>query len=1516
MRKRDFPPRPNEQGATPGKAVEPPVALADQAQKATDHFIHQRLPQWIRDADAEDLATLRALLSAHKTSQDQVRLATAAVPQLETFADDKLSEALANILPSGERLSTLRWRDKALQLEGVSVPRLEASYEEHPALPRLMQNFAVGATPLQGSGLLAAGTETALDADLNTLIDTCRQLDAGAQYQALLEQVFKASEPLLVTDKLAGFKLAVHVAFLSKTIDGQVRDALQAVIADVTATDPAADATATITAYPGLLSMLGVRVHESLFIQLRGADDEDKGVVIFRPGDANRPLHRYPSQQQWAAEMAGELQDEKRRAAFIQLIALEDRASFFSTLLLRLEDEVPDLQLEGQTGHGHVFLRWAQSQYQRAQSDARLLLVPTADADAKASRERLESWKSLGWGLLNLAGFFIPGVGALLLAQLVAQLCAQVYEGAEDWAEGHDHEALQHALGVAETVAAAAITVGVVVGAEAAGRRFVRSAFVDAMEPMTVGPASQRLWHDDLGTYRTSAQAPVLEEGGLYSDGERSLMHIDSHYYELNRPEEDGAWRLRHPLRPGGWGPVVEGNGERFWALHDEQPLAWSDAAAMLNRLWPQANRLSKVRAERLLQAACSDVDELRGILIENRALPANLRHTLRHFDADERINGFFEQLAASVPADDQAIHEWCRQHPVCAGLEGDEIDAAIIEQASELRSGLFSHLTRTEPSADQAVRVILRDFPGLPADYADSLASTVNAQEREVIVIQRRLPLPVMNKARALLQLARLSQAQMGLMLRNAYSDVTGEVVLNLMARLGRVLNKRLVLRQGSTEGSILSVLDWGGAQREELTMVHETGEFKLYDRDGRPVELDIPDTDDFFSCMNALMSPANRTSLQLGDTDPAGVLRDRLLEQVPRDRRQLLDRFGWKTQPGWFNPGQRLPDGRVGYVLGGGGSRPWQDNLRLRRRLLALYRGSTPTQIEAHVTRILQCVDPFEQLLFEEGNFQALNARLDRWVNEADELETSARRLLAQRLRSAWRRQLTIDLQHEGALGYQLDLSGSQVTSLPELSGELDFHFVTSMVMMNTPLRTVPEAFFSSFGGLRRLNLSRNALRAFPASLRHLTSLASLDLSFNRITMDGQGTRTLSRLHQLDALFLNGNRLSRLTLQFIQAPALRRLHLRGCQLLEWPSGLEHCGLLRDVNLNYNQLSDVPETILQMPYEFRAAIHLGGNAVPVVRLRRLYARNPHRRHAQAAASEAAAVTREAWVQGTHRQVREVCWDRLFSREQNGSVLRILRELRASTDFINRAYRDVLVGQVWTLLDEMDANAVLEQEIRAIADEPITCVDSVAERFSDLQVRALVAKANRSSGGTQDDLLELGVGLFRLDRLEAFIRDDLEQRSREMPSLDLIEARLYYIVNLAREMQIPGQPASMTFAALSGGDPSMLGKAREYVKKAETVEAKANFLSDQAFWSSHLEARYPAEFAAINDDFDQQGTALDDSRETLNDQQYCDGWEALKNARDGQLHRLKVLLTRQVLEGRNEPAGGQSSQSD
>ncbi len=1494
-----------------------PTRVDDQGvQQITDRFIHKRLPSWITGASAQDIEKLHALIVSHKASQDAVLAATAGIEPLDRFAIKAFSEGLANELPTGVGLDALQWQTKGREPVGTSVPRLEDTYKKEPALHRLMQNFAEGATPLDGSGLVLPESNDVISGDIDEFVTACRKLDAGATYQTLLKDNFRKNAALLVADKLAAFKLALHVALLKQILTPDVADALQDAIVGSEA--GAASKASNVVAYPGLMSMLGAIVHEALFVQLRGKDKKsDKGLVVYLPGDALEPLRWYPSSEDCVEAFVAQLKIKAYQRAFLQRVALQDRRAFFTTLQLRLQDAVPDLQLEGKTDPGHVLNRWVDAQIARVESDASLMLVPTAQADANASRERWAFWRSAGWDVAGLAGFFIPAVGAVLLAKLVADVCADVFEGVQDWAKGHNHEALGHALNVAQTAAAVAVTTGIAVGVGTVVKQFTRSAFVDGLDVVGLDDGTQRLWHDQLSTYQVDLpEGAELDEQGRYSLGRRHWIRIGERYHEIHKRLQYGVWRLRHPLRENAYGPLVQCNSERFWHVRDEAPISWSDASQMLGRLWPQTHPLDQQRARLLLQVACSDVDELRGILVDNRALPANLRETLRRFEASERIDRYFASLAADGTASEEPqLHDWCKQRPELTEWSGEQLRLLLSVYEAELRQGLFKYLTDIAPTDDPAVQVIMRDFPGLTTDYATELASTLSVRQREEIELFKRLPLKVMNKARRSLQFARLYRVQQGLALRNAYSDVCSEVLPFLLSRLPNWPSQpRLELRQGSWTGRLLGVVNSSTSSDETLSiMVHKDGEFHLYGASGEAFEETFSDADDVFQAIVHWLGVKRPGSLERMGIADARALRQRVIEQLPNGPQNLMKLFGWRTEPRWFNPGQDLGDGRSGYSLGGCVSCSSGPERRLRRRIEVLYHGSTVERIELHLARIVSSEEPLVSLALEEHSFALLNSNLDAWITEARRSERPSRLQVALKLRAAWRKQLQVDHQHGAGQGFILDLSAYRISTLPALHHDVDFTHITTLIMVHTPLRAVPGEFFACMPELRRLNLSNNSLDGLPGGLAHLVNLKRLNLAGNRIRIDEPEWAPLSALQRLEVLDLSINPLRGVNIDFSRLVALRRLTLAHCGLTRWPQGLEACSPACRVDLSYNFLSSVPEGIMQMPYLFRSSLRLSfNNHIDDADLLRLYARPLHAMHPPEFVDEAGRALRRArqlWVPVAQEHEQGAIWNRLFANQNSRELKQLLGSLEGTAEYQNAAARLVLTLRVWELLRAMDDDSELLERVLLQAGE-VTCADSVIERFSELYLMALVSRANRAGPGQQQELLNLGRGMFRLDELNDFIKDYIVARRTSGRRIDEVEIKLLFHIRLASDLSLPGVPANMMFASVADVSDEAVSNAFATVRAAETEDALASFLSDQGYWSRWLELEHPEEFHGIADEFEACGNRLEEQRETLSSQAFTDQWETLMNTRKFRLKQLKMFLTRQILEQEEQGSPG------
>ena len=1486
---------------------------------ATDTFIGAILPAWLQRATPAQINRLRDSFKRHQTNQASLRAATSALIPLPRFAEEQFATLLAHRLPAGLKLSGLQWlqvRRDFSRLPGLHWPVYGPLYDRQPALLRLMQNFHDDAEILSGSGLVANDTDRVLLDDPEQLAEDCREWDAGARYQALLEQVFTpATLTLLAEDKRAGLLLAIDVAALKGELGSEVEAALRSVVQ--------ASSEQVLRAYPGLLTMLGCPISDALAFQLRGEGGEEGGVVLYLPSDPKRALRYFDSWASLNQAMAQALQQRAYRRFFSQLVALQARPGFLATLEKRLQDDLPDLQLDAATGHGEVFERLVVQQVKRAKDDARTLLVPTADVDLQATKDRLRAWEDAGLGLLNLAGLFIPLVGAMLLGQLLVQTLSEVYEGAVDWYHGHQYEALEHMLGVAETLA---VVAAVATGATLVTRGFQRSTFVDGLEPVALEGGERRLWHRDLKAYQVTPASLRQDALGLFGEGEHRCMRVGERYCLVHRPDPDGAWRLRHPQRDDAFGPEVEFNGDRGWRLRHERPLEIDDTAHMLDMLWPQQVPLSTQRARAVLCVAGIDTEALRGLLVAGRQLPVNLRETLRRFEADARIEAFFEAMQRELPAsDDLEIQPWCLAQPALSGLDAQALRERVLALQASLREQLLAHLSRSELAPDALRDLVRRDFPGLPPAYAAAVVVDVGEAQRDLAILEQRLPVSLATHARALLQQVRLSHALEGLYLGSGYSDQAGELVLAMLPRLPhwpRSLN--LELRQGTEYGPRLAVIDPQAADQATMVLVHKDGEFRLYDHSGVEREAEIAAPAGVFEAIVACLSPTELARLEIAGDNPAGALRARLVQRLPATPTGLRNLLGWRSAEPRFSPPQRLSDGRAGYPLSGRGQgRNWAERT-LRNRIRELYWGLNEGQVDTFLQRLLLSGSPYENMLRLEGEYSQLDLALNRWASaELSDNRRAVRQHVAGLMRRAWRFQGESARGADGTVdGRRLDLSGLRLRALPALPAQADFGHVTELNLGGLQLNAVPSAFLGAFNTLRRLSLNDNALLRIPAGISRFTHLTELRLAHNRIRMDLDGTQALARLAALQHLDLSFNPLGSIALRFNQLSQLRSITLRRCGLLAWPEGLDSCGFLDSADIRQNQIAQVPEHVMLMPTVFRRSFRVDDNPLAVADRERLFAERVHE-HAEAVpplfeplAVDAGGRSRERWLQPVDddsREAREQVWDRLLALPDSAGLFRLLRDLERTRDY--RVAPGYLHGQVWNLLHAIGNDSPLRLQVFERASMAVTCVDSVAGRFSDLQVLMLTSQAVHGAAGNEraGELLGLGRQLFRLDEVARYARADIAQRMAQLPPADAehyararariddIEIDLYYRVHLANELDLPLQPRHMQFEGVANVTGAQLQQALGSVRAAEATQALAESVSQREFWLNHLRAEYPQAFAAIEEDFAGSGTQLDEQQGALTSAEYDQRWKALLMERDAKLHALALQLTQEAL---------------
>lgn len=1480
-----------------------------------EDFIAQGLPAWLKAAKPKQLAMLQLRFNAYLASQRQMAGFADRLQPLDRFAKQLLEPALRqdSQLKLQVDLDKLVWRETRARLDVRAglIPDYQPYFVRMPALQKLLQNFKANESFFLGTALTlpqAHQAEQVVSEDFDRIVSLCREVDVGSAYQRHLAQVLTPDfEKALTTDRRLELAVAVEIAAIKQQLDPE-----DLLVLRIACKDELAVIDGPVQLEIGALQVLGCRVDGAVAVELIehsqstfsfGVPGRLKRVILYTPDDQAQPLRAFTSWDEANRVLAMAMGNQDYRQAFVRRIALGDRATCEQALATRLQDAQPDLEPRRVVEAGDGFASMAAWHMRRIKADARFLAVPTAQADDAASEQRLDELKSAGLVLLNLAGLFVPVIGALLVADLARQLLTETFEGVRDWQLGHQHEALAHMLRVAFSVA----TTGAVV----VGVHLARSAFVETLEPVITEDGRQRLWRNELAPYQETTPPAQLTEldNGLLAEGTRHWWRLDGALYRV-RQTANGAWRLLHAEGDAAFGPVLERCSARGWRLAYERPLEWQGAALLLGRLWPTATAMDAVRMEQVLTVA--DVDEayLRGLLVERRRMPVQLRDTLQRFAVDARAQAFFSRLEAGEANTDTELWQWCIERLQLQGETLEEQALSIGDAAIELREAMLEHFSRLYLADDPLLGLIQRDFPTLPDAYALDVLEQATEAMRLRMQAESRLPLALAEHARVALQLARLTRMREALYLQGSYRPEVVALAFALLRWHGPGAGDfNLILRRNPYAGAAMERLFAETDLEHAVVLVRRQGRFQLYNSRGLPDEREVAEPQGLFEVLAACLPVEYRVRQGWDGADAPARIRKQMQAWLPRDRQAVLRLLGWREARPMASPMQRLADGRLGYPLGGCQSCIGSPERVVRQRVRALYPGIGDVGVDRYIQTLLDMRGGlFENLLRVEQEYRRLDDSLLAWVAEGAGSASRARRRVADSLRRAW--QMRSD-RFVGAIGNDAMLSLSIVAvpvgGLPVLPVGTDFSHVSELTLSALGLDAIPSGFLACFPDLLCLDMSDNALRALPEGLERLTALRQLLMPRNRIRISAPQANVLTGLALLRSLDLSDNPLGNIRLQFDRLPSLRILRLNRVQMTALPSGLEWCGLLVFADLRNNQIAELPAALFQAPLQLRRAMHLEGNALAVQDLERLYgaerllASPRPQRHASA---------REEWLQTLDpavRQAQEGKWNALNAEPGSLAFFELLRQLTTTAEFSKASAE--LGFRVWAMLDAAHADTATRMALFDLAAEPTTCVDSVSTLFSRLEVRMHVEQATRGGDpiSTRAARLQLAKRLFRVHWVEKIARREIDARyqdgrwSRGGHDEEEVEVNLAYLSGLAQRLDLLGQPRHMQFGRLANVSPLQLEEACKEVLQVEAGEQSIVFISERDFWLPVLRAEHPDDFEALETQFTVRLEALDEQREALTSDEYWNLSNALRDEREQALASLAQRLTREAI---------------
>lgn len=1056
----------------------------------------------------------------------------------------------------------------------------------------------------------------------------CHDLDLGGQYQRHLTQVFdspatrntvREQSVVACKDQL---RVDMQIAFLKQDIGPSARQMLLALLGG----ERAPRFNDRPVRY-WQLSMFETALAQVLLISGGlGRGDRAEPLLVYLPGAPSSPLKEYPS----ASAAIRDLRVKLRLPDYQALLRRHVPKASEAHVMHRLEgvlyhqvrqpngvhERQPDpnanLSLSAVPIEAELFGHLQDRYVEKLKADARTLAVPSADADEQARKARLAYWESMGFDLLNAAAFFVPGLDLVMAAVAAEQLFAEVVDGVHLWEEGD----LDEAWSVFEAVGLnIALMAGLGLVAHQASRA-ASSEFVDGLIQVRRPDGQLRLWKPDLKPYASEVDLAkeVCDAQGVYALAGKRYLRLHDSVHEIAQGA-DGEWRILHPANAEAYQPQLRHNGQGTWVAKGEQPLTWS-RRKLLCRMGPVTHGLDDIELAHAADISGISDDMLRRVYLENTPIPPLLVDTLRRLRLDQRISrmaehmrsglpggvdmGFCAGLAIELPGwparvievfegpafsgtstaygrqlwpEGRSIKVLARDlfdnrlpEAIVAQLDEDEINhllgagVAPDTRAQVVRERLVRRIIRRrrtifESLYDQGevprsprARILQQRYASLPDEVVDELLSHASGLEDG----NQRIPLTLAEEARLYQRQIRLSRAFEGLYRSTMANRDSDRLALRLVEKLpswnGGV---RFELRRDTSDGHLLEQLGGTGAALKR-TFVREHGSYVTYDVDGQV----LAKNESMAAAILAAL-PANKRAELMLDLPGQPPLQALLYRLATDDRSQASQLLGLQpVKPGFRSP-MRLADGRIGYTLGG-----TQSTQATGRRLSELYPDLNRNQIRDLKVRLLSKYEHLGTAIEAlENEYGELSHSLREWQLELriSAIERDYRWRIGQRLKEAWR------LAGDGERSHTLDLSGQRVSRLPVLGARFDHIKLLNMESMG--LEELPESFLGCFGELRALILLNNNLSTVPASVAHMASLSTLDLSINSLSNSLNVFAPLRSLHGLQSLNLTSNRLASLPGPVLRdlcgLPSLCRLSMRFNGLVLSASDLEALSVL-----------------------------------------------------------------------------------------------------------------------------------------------------------------------------------------------------------------------------------------------------------------------------------------------------------------------------------------------------------------
>ena len=1185
----------------------PPSSHALMKQVISDHAIALQQACQAEPAIAKALATEHARVQAAAV---EVQALYKNLPGLKAFASEQLNTAIKDTFGlevdvSNHYLLDVRHLD---QQPGQDLRAYKQA--THSLLESALRNFEASAAEpggmdnadalLKKSVILDAkgftGTvpiPNALDIAPERFARLCRELDIGGQYQAKLHAIHYSDIETGATNQTTYEKIAelerclfmqsLHLARLHNDISHSFYEAALALPLDAPVQSP------TLTF--SVLSLWDVQLTRLRLFEYRPSGGK-ASVALYVPGDAETPLKEFASQTEaelWLRDRVLDRTDylehcmKERDKALLQTKLLDRLMPYTLTVKgthERTADPHAALHLQARQLNGSLLQGLVTEKVFRHEEDAAFHAIPTSLIDTVSAVSYREHLLQKALTALNIAGFFLPVVGEVMLGVCALQLANEVYEGIESWAHDDQQQAYQYLLDVVTNVAEmAAFTlainaVGGGLGAAIGGAAepaplpepipVETPSFIEELDDVELPEGQTKLWRADLAPYAQSIDIPDTlqpDSLGLRHHQGRSWLIIDGQAYSITRSAEGDGYRIEHPTRPDAYQPPLRHNGADIWLHPLDRPEQWQ-VSQLLGRSGVRHEQIDSNTALRLLNISGISEDALRTVLCDNQRLPGQLDDTFARFKLYQAI----EQANDSAPP-------------------------------GEIQREFQQKYQRFPISRAPGAEMIRTRYPQLPSPVIDELLGNATAAELGELG-NGKVPRRVADEVRLLQQQIRLNRAYEGLYLDRLRNWDTDRLALRTLEQLpGWPADISFTLEQRLYSPSQRFRIGPDDASPGPTIISAQAGYIR--------VRSESPDAPlnahaSLYGALFEALSEAQRVALGIDDEH---ALKAMVQQATPLPRAALRQVLGMQPVAPDFRSPMRLANGRIGYPLGG--TRPRNSSIS-RQTLLARIR-----QVGLYAPLPRSAEETLAVLESRNLDRTAINHQLDNLLEQRSQLQSSL---------SNWRQRVAVLPDQSAADFDQLAnaitqhwydhafaADGTVTTPLRlERLSLLDFPldlpaFFTTAVRDLQLHETQPERYESvrehtprlnsmlrQFANLRTLEISRAYRQEAPPSpflfslpliAEQLPLLQALSLTHQNIQVSLADTESLVGLADLRHLDLSGNRLSDDNPPDFSRLRLTYLGLDNMQLEHWPDGLSYntVSRMQQISLQNNQITLLP---------------------------------------------------------------------------------------------------------------------------------------------------------------------------------------------------------------------------------------------------------------------------------------------------------------------------------------------------